>query len=205
MSKTKNQSSVYGLLLKYGNKKINRNTGIFSLPAGSEYTCSVTCPGCYARRDQNLYPGVLAYRHRMMEYTKSDTFVEMMNMEIRSRKTTDNVRIHESGDFYSQQYLDKWIKIMKANPDKLFYAYTKRNDINFDEATALDNFNLIRSYVWAGGKKRINFAPKEVIKEIYHQMKAEGQNVMICNPEKICMKECSFCLNKGNIPLFIKH
>jgi hypothetical protein len=34
-------------------------------------------------------------------------------------------RIHESGDFYSQEYFDAWLKVIKGNPDILFYAYTK--------------------------------------------------------------------------------
>lgn len=199
------QASTYGLVLKYGSRKIARSTGIFVLPAGKEYTCAVTCKGCYARRDQVLYPGALGYRLRMLELSKKDSFVDLMNAEIDSRKTTENIRIHESGDFYSQEYVNKWDRIVKANPHKLFYAYTKRENMDFTEIEKNDNFNLIRSYVVVGDKKLINFADKEKINEMYYAMKSEGQNVMICDPKKVCMSECSFCLNKGNIPLFVKH
>lgn len=199
------QKSIYGLLLKYGSRKIDRNTGIFVLPAGKEYTCAVTCKGCYARRDQALYPGALGYRLRMYELSKKDSFVDMMNAEIDSRDTTKNIRIHESGDFYSQEYVDKWDKIIKANPHKMFYAYTKREDLDFSQIESNDNFNLIRSYVVVEGKKIINFADRDTIEDVYFKLKSEGLSVMICDPSKVCMKDCSFCLNKGNIPLFVKH
>lgn len=35
------------------------------------------------------------------------------------------VRIHDSGDFYSEQYLYLWFAIAADNPKVLFYAYTK--------------------------------------------------------------------------------
>lgn len=35
------------------------------------------------------------------------------------------VRIHDAGDFYSDEYLAAWIDIARAHPDVLFYAYTK--------------------------------------------------------------------------------
>jgi hypothetical protein len=35
------------------------------------------------------------------------------------------VRIHVSGDFYSQTYFDAWLEVARRRPDTLFYAYTK--------------------------------------------------------------------------------
>jgi hypothetical protein len=35
------------------------------------------------------------------------------------------VRIHDSGDFFSTEYLQAWIDIAIVTPDVLFYAYTK--------------------------------------------------------------------------------
>lgn len=35
------------------------------------------------------------------------------------------VRIHDSGDFYSDEYLEAWLGIAREVPDVLFYAYTK--------------------------------------------------------------------------------
>lgn len=35
------------------------------------------------------------------------------------------VRIHDAGDFFSDDYLCAWIRIAQSTPDVLFYAYTK--------------------------------------------------------------------------------
>lgn len=35
------------------------------------------------------------------------------------------IRIHDSGDFFSREYLEAWIDIARDFPDVLFYAYTK--------------------------------------------------------------------------------
>lgn len=35
------------------------------------------------------------------------------------------VRIHDSGDFFSDNYTRAWLDIARANPDVLFYAHTK--------------------------------------------------------------------------------
>jgi hypothetical protein len=35
------------------------------------------------------------------------------------------IRIHDSGDFWSREYLEGWREIARRRPDVLFYAYTK--------------------------------------------------------------------------------
>jgi hypothetical protein len=59
------------------------------------------------------------------------SFTERMQAEIDRRlvgvKEGERVfiRIHDSGDFYSEPYARKWFAIAAANPRILFYAYTK--------------------------------------------------------------------------------
>mgnify|MGYP003651091496 FL=1 len=47
-----------------------------------------------------------------------------MNATIILERPT-HVRIHDSGDFYSPEYLNKWVTIAKQNKNVIFYAYTK--------------------------------------------------------------------------------
>jgi hypothetical protein len=35
------------------------------------------------------------------------------------------IRIHDAGDFFSDDYLSAWLRIMTARPETHFYAYTK--------------------------------------------------------------------------------
>jgi hypothetical protein len=76
--------------------------------------------------------------------TFRETFVDEMAAEI---GTATHVRIHDSGDFYSQQYLDSWIAIARKRPDVVFYAYTKSMDLNWQSAPS--NLRIVQS---EGGK-----------------------------------------------------
>ena len=43
-------------------------------------------------------------------------------------KKAEFVRVHDSGDYYSKEYLLKWFEIAKKMPDIKFYSYT--NNVN---------------------------------------------------------------------------
>ena len=72
----------------------------------------------------------------------------MMIGEILAKKAT-HIRIHDSGDFYSREYLHKWFKIMESLPHVQFYAYSKSLPLFVNERLP-KNFTLIKSL---GGKK----------------------------------------------------
>lgn len=54
------------------------------------------------------------------------------------------LRIHESGDFYSQEYLNAWYTLARTFPAITFYAYTKSFHLDFAGRPA--NMRLIASY-----------------------------------------------------------
>ena len=59
------------------------------------------------------------------------------------------VRIHDAGDFFSLEYLGRWISLARSFPDVLFYAYTK--EVTMVKSVVLpDNFRVAFSY---GGKQ----------------------------------------------------
>lgn len=118
------------LYVSDGNRKMSLPT--FSLPAKS------TCPGCtrqcashcYARKAEKAYPGVLPCRKRNLKLSRGDTFIDGM-VDIIMSKSPKLFRIHESGDFYSQSYLEKWFTICEALPDTRFLAFTKSFHLDF--------------------------------------------------------------------------
>lgn len=120
-------------LLTKGNLKLSKKVAIFNLPAG------ITCPGatkfcakvCYAKKAQRNYPAVTPSRMKHLELTKQKDFVDIMVKEITKSKCP-MVRIHESGDMYSQEYLDKWKAIATGMPKISFLAYTKSFDLDFE-------------------------------------------------------------------------
>tara|TARA_E500000305_G_scaffold105663_1_gene103353 strand:- start:22 stop:438 length:417 start_codon:yes stop_codon:yes gene_type:complete len=80
---------------------------------------------------------------KRLEITKTISFIPLMIAEIKKKKAT-YIRIHDSGDFYSPKYLNKWLEIARACKDVKFYAYTKSH--NFFRSIELpNNFDIIFS------------------------------------------------------------
>ena len=156
----KNVKSSYLFKMSRGNRKLvpNQDTAflIWNLPA------CITCPyatehckkACYARKAERAYPQVLPARLRNLEDSKRADFVERMTATIRNasercKKAHLIVRIHESGDFYNQEYADKWLAIAHALEDDariVFINYTKSFPY-FDGVALPSNFH-IRASVW---------------------------------------------------------
>ena len=131
---------------------------------------------CYARNGTYLFSNVLAAHTKNLRLTVEEPilFREMINKELSHKrfKPTDEprimplgveivesewlktwisrggaaVRIHDSGDFYSEQYLHLWFDIATDNPEVLFYAYTKEVAMFKEHGeTAPQNFHWLYS------------------------------------------------------------
>lgn len=82
---------------------------------------------CYATKGNHMFPSVIESRIRSYEVSKKENFSETMTYTIRYLLKTKRyrdaimlIRIHESGDFYSLQYLKKWVRIWAR------FNYTKK-------------------------------------------------------------------------------
>ena len=128
---------------------------IWNLPA--KETCPNRTPHCedecYAVKAEKAYPDVLPSRRRHLEESKRDDFVFRMLYTILlrrkyMRKKELTIRIHESGDFYSEDYADAWIRIAYQclGEDIVFKCYTKSFKF-FDGKKLPENFRL-RASVW---------------------------------------------------------
>ena len=185
-------------LLTRGNHKLSKNTLIFNLPAIPE-VCGRVCPGCYAAKAQRIFPQVLPSRMRKLEISELEEFPSLIIKELTgTKKPFKYVRIHESGDFNSQSYIDKWTTIAKSFPQYIFYAYTKRLlDFDFTNFKALPNVVLINSLHF----NRIN----------YGKPGTEPPGAFICPASKStrCGIECTYCQTKGLADVrgvwFVKH
>jgi hypothetical protein len=103
----------------------------FSLPAYKTITGKTVCPFakdcvkyCYAQKGNYRYPSVIKGLNNRYELSKTADFIPKMNATIILERPT-HIRIHDSGDFYSINYLLKWISIANTNKEVIFYAYTK--------------------------------------------------------------------------------
>ena len=133
------------LSFQKGNAKLGKRTAILSLPAGH------TCPGaklcrsmadrstgeiidgkdcefrCYATGPEAMFKGVRESRWGNYELLKAQGTSNAMSSLIMTSlpKNVDLVRIHQSGDFFSELYFKAWLLSAAALPDLTFYGYTK--------------------------------------------------------------------------------
>ena len=121
------------MLLSIGmNIKLGKRVAAFNLPQG------ITCLGatelckriCYAKKAERIYKSAHSSRCKNLEATKRYDFLNTILHELDAHHIV-KVRIHESGDFYCQSYLDKWIRICRMRPNILFLAYTKSVMLKF--------------------------------------------------------------------------
>jgi hypothetical protein len=128
-----------------------------------------TCPGagscakyCYADTGSFLRfavtknGGTMPPRVANWLASQKDDFVPKMialidkHKKAKGAKHIQALRIHDSGDFYAPQYIDKWTEIAKAHPDLKFYAYTKSHHPKLrerlNEFEKLPNVNIVQSF-----------------------------------------------------------
>lgn len=94
-----------------------------------------TCPSagicaqaCYARAGAYMFPAVKAAHVRNLQFVIDDLrgWEAAMTRELTARRFDGAyVRIHDSGDFFSDAYTIAWLRIIASAPRITFYAYTK--------------------------------------------------------------------------------
>ena len=138
--------------MKKTSKENNAKIFNFSIPAYKTRSGKVTCPFadscvkyCYAKKgNYTRFPVVQDLMEQKYKISKTNNFIPLMNEEIQKKKAT-HIRIHDSGDFYSIAYLNKWVQIAKDNKEVIFYAYTKSIKFFVDGLTLPKNMKIIFS------------------------------------------------------------
>lgn len=153
-------------LLRNNNRDLKRDkiwvwslpAWITTLPDGSHFnTCpsaGVCAKACYARKGTFRFRNVLAAhtRNLMMILDDLNGWKQQMMLELDHPKFNGaSVRIHDGGDFFSDDYLKAWLYIARHTPNTTFYSYTKeiQRFRNLVEPDCPPNFKFVYSY---GGK-----------------------------------------------------
>jgi|TARA_B100001093_G_scaffold433616_1_gene430674 hypothetical protein len=140
--------------IKATSKELGVKLMNFGITAYKSLSGRMICPWagpctkyCYAQKGAYSWSNVKPAFEKRYEATLRDDFIEVMSAEI-TRKKPDYVRVHDSGDYYSRAYRDKWYAISKRFPNIRFYSYT--NSLNLiRESEIPENFDFIFS---DGGK-----------------------------------------------------
>lgn len=153
-------------LLRNNNRDLKRDkiwvwslpAWITTLPDGSHFnTCpsaGVCAKACYARKGTFRFRNVLEShtRNLMMLLDDLQGWEQQLTLELDHPKFRGaSVRIHDGGDFFSDDYLRAWLRIARRTPNTTFYCYTKEirrfADIVIPDCPT--NFQYVFSY---GGK-----------------------------------------------------
>ena len=150
-------------LLSVGqNRKLGKDVAVFNLPRG------ITCPGktkicdsiCYADKAERMYKTAREKRIRNHQASLRPDFVDLITAELlaplrkgRVMKAISPVRTaaaciashrwQESGDVYSQMYLDKIFQVCRNTPLVIHLMYTK--SFHLDWSKKPDNLQVLWS------------------------------------------------------------
>ena len=126
-----------GKLLDYDDGVMSWRYAQFNVRAVQDCPCRTAgCEAvCYATKGNHVFPSVKASRERSYNESRRADFADAVAYTIRTEKHSGRyknavmiVRVHESGDFYSIQYLKKWLTAwyeLKNDDGVMFVFYTK--------------------------------------------------------------------------------
>jgi hypothetical protein len=124
----------FHLKWSFNNEKVSKLDAVsFGIPAFESADGFKTCPKagacaaiCYARQGHYRMPNVVEAREFNLRIVRGD-LDRFVAMAVEDLKKIPNrtIRVHDSGDFFSEDYLRAWYKIARAFPEKRFYSYTK--------------------------------------------------------------------------------
>jgi len=191
------------MTLSLGNGKLSHDILIWNMPTVK------TCPNCeecqktcYAMKAEKLYPSVMPCRERNYQASLSDKFTDRMTWTIVqsvNKYGVKAVRVHESGDFYSNEYAMKWAIIAKrvhrVLPDVIFFAYTK------SPYRPIYGFNIVES-ILPGGE--INYGTHTEIIAMAKKYRAKICPYGIAKRTLTCGIECKACQHHKHV-VFIQH
>jgi hypothetical protein len=120
-------------------------------------------------------------------------FVELIVNEIKKRKDVKYFRIHESGDWYCQEYLNKWFEICRRLPDIKFTAYTKSFHLDYSQKP--DNLVIYFSVMPDTKMENIPEGPRAYLE-------CGPENIHLCHGK---CDECLYCWEVGKDIRLKKH
>jgi hypothetical protein len=115
--------------------------GLYYDESDKQFKVVTTCPSagackvfCYARKGGFIqFPGSSMKAARVVNYLmndwqgfKSQLLSELRGIENKYKGTQVVIRWHDSGDFFSEKYLDIAFDIARETPNLIHYAYTKQ-------------------------------------------------------------------------------
>ena len=117
---------------------------------------------CYARNGTYNFSNVKGRHIANLEYILDEPkeWFNQMLSEVQHKKMVGKfIRIHDAGDFFSEDYLNQWLEIARLTPEVTFYCYTKEVSLfkRVVEPNCPSNFR----YLYSMGGKEDHLIDKE--------------------------------------------
>lgn len=171
-------------------------------------SCPCHCKGCYCDAGRYVFDSVKSANMLKLIIARHypDFMIRAINAQIAIEGLTQ-VRIHASGDFFSHEYVDAWVRIANANKNVTFWTYTK-NRYALDVFQNVENVSIVPSITPYG----FNFGTCTELLEMYRKLTSDGFKVHICACGTVYEKHCADCTTgckaigkECDFVLFIKH
>jgi len=143
-----------------GNKKTGTSGGGYNNVVVWNIPPAATCPGasewclsvCYNGDDRPEIFERDKWRSNLQEFnTNPDSLAEILERQVEASEAPLAVRVHSSGDFFSEEYIKFWTKFVDEHPDVTFWAYTRSWAIpelreSLEELRSRENIQLFASW-----------------------------------------------------------
>ena len=212
-------TSEASFFLEKGNSKIGEGNEQYSKVLVWNLPPVITCPSasdwctkhCYnADSRESVFP-ISKWNSNWSLILNNISLVKNKIVEEVNR-TDESVafRIHSSGDFFSNDYINMWIDILDSCPKAKFWAYTR----SWNDRSLLERLNVLKSHsniqLFASWDLTMPEPPSGWRKSIvYNSHENTNYKGLIC-PEQSgkvsnCIS-CNFCIRDGDEDvLFILH
>ena len=157
---------------------------------------------CYYNKIKRLYPQQTPFLNNNLAETKKKGFVSEMN-KVLNDLNIRFFRIHSCGEFYSQTYFNKWVRIAKANPHIIFYTYTKNIELDVSRPK---NFKLYVSddlNIWTKHYKKF-----DGVSRVKNKNEELPKGFELCSnqtEQRLSCLQCKKCFSGNKKVCFNKH
>jgi len=129
--------------------------------------------------------------------TAADSLCNLIDRSLDAQDFYDLIRVHESGDFWTELYMKAWLKVAKKRSNQTFYAYTKSLGMWLSlQQEVPSNFYLTASH---GGTldyllPRHADVFKRIAYVVYTEEEAEALGLEIDHDDSHCLGDKPFAL-----------
>lgn len=201
------------LPLKEGNSKVGKKAYAFSMTHGNEIykasemgnrtakamhdanvseikgSCACHCKHCYC--DSGCYNFDSTKASNMINLILARLYTDFLKRAIIAQIEAfhiEQVRIHASGDFLSDEYIDMWKCIVTTFLSVKFWTYTKVENA----LTAFQNVSNL-PIVPSNTPYGVNYGTCKEVLEMYEKLTNDGYNVHVCACGTPYEKHCCDC------------